>query len=418
MPELEVRLRGESVGHLVATTSTRWSFIPSETEIAREHPAQGVISLLHPISERPMEHPSLRAWCLNLLPEPEVIRPLCRRLGISTGNEFAVLAANGEDCPGAISFYPPGATPSDGELRPLTDEELRHLIAALPERPLLVDVEGARYLLPGARHKIPVSVQDGRIALALGGLGTTHVLKPGDGELKELALNEWFCMTLASLLKLSVAPVSLHQAYSAALLVERIDRKTLADGSVERIHMEDFCQLSGLESMCKFEREGGVTTQDCAEIIRRYSVAPGIDLREFIKWIIVGFLIGFGGGHGKQLVILHTAKGPRLGPFFGMWCTHIYPQMNERLAMSIGREDRPDWLIAARWKDFAKHLGIRPRYVLELLGTFASALPTLMNKVLETLDPALRNSKTLSNIQTLISKRCRQATVSVSAESI
>lgn len=42
----------------------------------------------------------------NLLPEANVRTLVCRRLGISEGNDFALLAAIGGECAGALSIVP------------------------------------------------------------------------------------------------------------------------------------------------------------------------------------------------------------------------------------------------------------------------------------------------------------------------
>lgn len=419
--ELEFDFRGERLGHLVATTATNWALVPSAS------PAAGTFSLAPPtampfalaLSETDLrgQAPGLKTWCEQLLPEPELIPAMARRLGISSGNSLALLAALGGDCAGGVSFHSTGSgnRPGESGLRHLNDEELRHLVAALAERPLGMEVEGLRYLLPGSRPKIPVCRDEQGVALSLGSSLSTHLLKMNDAKLRDLVLNEWLCMRLAALAGLRVAKVELHKAYATLLVVERIDRMRDADGAVHSLHMEDFCQIAVLDPVLKFEREGGLGAADCAGLIRRYSALPGVDLREFIRWLLFGFLVGYGGGHAKQLVMSHTPQGPRLGAFFGIWSWHVYPALSGRLAMAIGREDRPDWVHAARWRDLGQQIGVKPAYVLQLLSHLAQRLPKLWEGLIT--EPGVTaKSEVVDALGKLIAQRCRQALVSLTVE--
>jgi serine/threonine-protein kinase HipA len=419
MPELEVFHSGKSLGHLIAESSEQWSFVyrADQGETSAAQPAR--LSLLFPPHRPTILGMRLKAWCSNLLPDAALSQVLTRRLGVSDGNVFSLLQAQGGDCQGAVSFKEPGtAMVQLSERRPLGNDELRNLVAALPARPLLVDVEGARYTLPGARHKIPVLVEGEQIALALGAALSTHILKPNDAELRDGVINEALCMALATQAGIPVAQTTLYRGGTTALIVERVDRiRSSSDTSlVTALHMEDFCQLSGLEPNQKYEREGGVTFLDSAEIIRQYSVSPGLDLRALVQWALFGYLIGYGGGHGKQLALLHLKDGPRLSPFFGLFSTHVYPTLSDRLAMKIGGEDRPDWLIASRWKEFAEQLGIRPKYVLQQLKSLAEKLVACLPIKIEELGQFARASPLVNDVRKLINQRCRQAIVAAQSD--
>lgn len=419
--ELEMDFHAGRVGHVVATTASNWALVtpPAPMTSATDTPMGASTRIALGLSETDFRGQShgLKTWCEHLLPEPEVVQLMARRLGISSGNSLALLGALGGDCAGAVSFHPANASTriQDSSLRRLNDEELRHLVAALAEYPFVMAVEGVRCLLPGSRPKVPVHRDDEGVALSLGTGLTTHIMKINDSALRDLVLNEWMCMRLAALAGLRVAPVELHRAYATLLLVERIDRRRDAGGALQRLHMEDFCQISVLDPTLKFEREGGLGVAECASLIRRHSILPGVDLREFIRWLLFGFLVGYGGGHAKQLVMVHTDRGPRLGPFFGIWSWHVYPTLNDRLAMAIGREDRPDWLHAARWRELGQQIGVKPAYVLQLLSHLAGALPGLWQSLAGELG-ATGKSPIIEALGALIAQRCRQAQVSLAAE--
>jgi len=80
-------------------------------------------------------------------------------------------------------------------------------------------------------------------ALPLNGAPSTHILKPSSPHFAGLIENECFCMKLAAAVGLPVAKVNMGRAGKIPFLeIERYDRRRLSDGTVERLHQEDFCQ--------------------------------------------------------------------------------------------------------------------------------------------------------------------------------
>jgi serine/threonine-protein kinase HipA len=228
-------------------------------------------------------------------------------------------------------------------------------------------------------------------------------------------MNEAFCLALASALGLETVRAEVRHGAVTVLLVERIDRE-VRDGEWHAVHMEDFCQLSGLPPERKFEREGGLTFPGCLDCIRSNSIRPAVDMRAFLRWTMFNYLIGNGGGHGKQLAMLHGDDGPVLAPFFGLMSTHVYPEMNRKLAMSIGGEDRPDWIIPARWREAAQAGGIRAAYATNLLRDMAVEIPTEAQRVAEQFQRLNGFATVIRDIRRLVEQRARQVIVSLEAE--
>lgn len=414
--------QGQSqIGSVLVDATSQWTVsFESGKGVATPGPRPR-LSVSCPDNAEQWRERSARTWFEHLLPDQEARRPLYRRQGLTTGNDVALLAAQGADCVGAIRFLAPGRRPSRAiqRARTFSHQQLRALLDGLRNGEAPPEEIALAYLLPGSRPKIPVQRQGESYGLPTTNIEaeTTHLWKVDTKELPAQSLNEWFCMRLAESARLRVASVALDDAFDGALLVERIDRNRDAAGRISRIHMEDFCQIRGVEPGQLFEREGGMSLLECAAVIRAHSAVPILDIRAFLHWILFSCLVGFGAGHSKHLALLHTAEGARLGPFYGIWSSHIYPEMSSRIAMSIGREDRPDWLIAARWRELARELQIRPRYVLDALRGFARTLPQLAEGILATAPPAVRQSEIVNALVALLTRRCRQALVSVVAES-
>ena len=219
---------------------------------------------------------------------------------------------------------------------------------------------------------------------------------------------------MAAAFGLPVAECKILHGQVAALCVTRVDRAN--DATNQTIHMEDFCQIEGIDAHEKYAREGGPKLLDIVRIIREYSAQPALDLRSLLRWSIFSFLIGFGAAHAKQIALLFGPTAPSLAPFFGLWSTHVYPGMNFRMGFPLGGEDRPDWLTAARWREFAGACGIRPSFVLSMLGDAAVRIPRLAAEIEEQFQRVNGHADIVRQIRALIDQRARQVLVSLEAE--
>jgi serine/threonine-protein kinase HipA len=150
--------------------------------------------------------------------------------------------------------------------------------------------------LAGVQDKLPVYLgADGNIAIPVDGTPSTHILKPDNRRLTGSVQNEALCMTLAKLCELEAAEVTTGRAGKRDyLLVKRYDRIADAQGTIRRIHQEDFCQLLGLFPSEKYERKGhgqrgGASLVQMFEALARY-VSPGERLK-LLDAVIFNILI-------------------------------------------------------------------------------------------------------------------------------
>jgi serine/threonine-protein kinase HipA len=415
--ELEVYYNSDLIGYLVEEESGRWAFSYA-TIFLQNRTLGGFLSLKFPPRDRSYRDPDLASFFRNLLPDGDVRRQLALKIGVSQGNDFALLGAIAGDCPGALRLSAPGEFMSVGsELRLLNEQDLRNVVAALPQHPLLVDVEGARFSLPGEHHKIAVRAVADQIALTFGNTFSSHIAKPAKNGLRESIMNEGFCLRLAAEMRLPAAKAVVRQGAVSVLLIERLDR-LLTNGIWWAIHMEDFCQLMGVPPEQKFEREGGLGIADCVLCIKRYSTIPAVDMRSLFGWLVFNFLIGNGGAHAKQLAMHHLPNGPRLTPFYGLMSTHVYGELNHRMAMAIGGEERPDWVIPERWRTLAHEADVRPSYVLEIVRDMAERIPVASAKVADLFQQEYGYASIIRDIRGLIERRARQLLVSLEAERV
>jgi serine/threonine-protein kinase HipA len=415
--ELEVAHNGEFIGHLVEEVGGDWAFVYAP-DFVQSGSTSRLLSLNFPPRGSAYRGDDLAAVFRNLLPDGDIRRQLARRIGVSEGNDFSLLAAVAGDCPGALTLAPPGERRfTESEVRRLTEQDLRNVLAALPLHPLLIEVEGARFTLPGEHHKIAVRVVAEQIALTLGSTLSSHIVKPAKSGLRESVMNEGYCLELARELDLPAVEAAVRHGAVTVLLVARLDREQ-RNGEWRAIHMEDFCQLYGVPPGQKYEREGGLGAVDCINIIKRYSAMPAVDMRSFLRWLMFCYLIGDGDAQAKQLAIRHLPDGPRLAPFFGLMSTHVYPTLNHQMAMSIGGEDRPDWITPSRWREFAGQAGIKGAYVLSLLRDLAERVPQTGALVAERFQRRHGFASVIRDIRGRIEQRARQVLVSLQAETL
>ena len=336
------------------------------------------MSLSLPLRETAFSDPEARKWFGNLLPEGDFLNAIARRLGRSSGDVFGLLVDLGGECAGAISLLSPDLIPShDGLYQRLSESELFALVAGdLP--PLLLPETGVRLSLAGAQNKLPVYVDATGIHKATGGLATTHILKPpirAAMALPHTVENEAFCMQLAERLGLVVPKAEVHEVREQSFyLVERFDRRR-GPARIERLHQEDFCQALGIEANLKYEESGGPSLTSVWHLLRRHSAAPAVDGRQLLRWIVFNFLIGNADAHGKNLALLYGEDGSvRLAPFYDLLCTAVYPGLDQRLALRIGGERRPERLRRRHWEALGDELEIAPRAIFGELGRLTRAI--------------------------------------------
>jgi serine/threonine-protein kinase HipA len=297
------------------------------------------------------------------LPEGLAREVIERSLRVSPGNDFALLAAIGGDCAGAVAFLPPGSKPPAAGERRLTDAELAALLADLPRHPPVPGGERARLSLTGAQHKLPVVRDAGGWALPLD-RPSTHIAKVAIRGFDGSVANEALCLATLARLGIEAAPAApLRLGDVEVLMVERYDRLTV-EGVTTRVHQEDACQALGVVPSRKYEREGGPGHADLVRLIRRSSTRAGADTLQLLDLIFANLLLGNADAHGKNVALLRGADGPRLAPAYDIVCTAAYEGLDDRMAMRIGGEYRPAGLRERHWRRLAEEIGVGHRRLM------------------------------------------------------
>jgi serine/threonine-protein kinase HipA len=342
MKRLNVYLNAERVGVLTDgdepgfTYDAGWLAAKTTLPLSRQLPIQN----------EPFAGRAVRVFFAGLLPEAEPRERIAAILGISEANDFAMLERIGGECAGAVSLLPekmPPPRPGNGQLRWLDDGELAAIIEELPQRPLMAGEAGLRLSLAGAQIKLPVVLATDeptdviRVALPLDGTPSTHIIKPEPSRFPGLAANEAWCMALARNIGLRAAEAhTVTIANTPCLVVKRYDRQASPAGEVLRLHQEDFCQALGFPPSRKYQQEGGPSLRECFALLRDWSSAPVLDIRDFLDGVIFATLTGNADAHAKNFSMLYAGGKRRMTPLYDQVCTLAWPELSKSLSMKIG----------------------------------------------------------------------------------
>ncbi|MEJ0044529.1 MAG: type II toxin-antitoxin system HipA family toxin [Rhizomicrobium sp.] len=344
-----------------------------------DDPARPPISQSLPKRAEAFNRRETRPFFAGLLPEDAQREAVAKNLGISERNDFRLLEALGGDVAGALTLWPEGENPPErpalAETHPLTDDELAEILDTLPKRPMLAGRDGLRLSLAGAQQKLPVVLVNGRIALPLPGQPTTHILKPPIARFSATTENEAFAMRLAAAAGLNVAPVEPRSvAGRPFLLVERYDRESDAEGSVRRLHQEDFCQALGIPPENKYVSEGGPGFKDCFDLVRRACTAPAPSVLALLDAAIFNAILGNADAHGKNFSLLYAQGAVNLTPLYDLLCTAAYPELSAKFSMRIAKRATLDEFRPDTWEKFAGDVGVGAPYTRRRVRALAQAM--------------------------------------------
>jgi serine/threonine-protein kinase HipA len=339
---LDVYLYGERVGTLFPAGDDDYRLAYDPEVVERVGPGRTLLSSSLPARPEPYSAEATRAYVEGLLPEGPRRARLGRELDVDAVDGYLLLAALGEDCPGAVSFLAPGGAPSapDRESIPwLGDDELaaavRHPAPGLDCEP----GKRPRFVLPGLRPKLALVHEEasGRWAWPQAGLPSTHVVKPETGEYPGYVANEMFCMTVCRQVGLPVAKATVEEIGGRHCLVSpRYDR--LAGESpldTRRLHCESFPQALGVVpgAIAPGGEEKEVEPPGWAEARGLLNAVSRPD--EVVNLLTAAFcnyILGNGDAHGANYALIDRDKtalgGPapkwRLAPLTDLTSTVVY----------------------------------------------------------------------------------------------
>ena len=321
----------------------------------------------------------------GLLPDNDItLNGWARRAQTSARNPFALLAAMGEDCPGAAQLVPPGHDfAGRGGVQWITPANLGERIRTLLDDPGAgrLSNDTGQFSLAGAQAKTALYRAGRKWGVPHGRTPTTHILKPEGPRFPGLAINEYFCLELARAAGLPAVRSAVQIiGGTPTIIVERFDRyRDPRDGLIKRIHQEDCCQALGMHPSARYQSDGGPGLPEIMDLLR-FSKAPDIDRERFMRAQVFNALIGGTDAHGKNYAILYEPGGAfRLTPLYDLISFLPYQQRRSqlRLAMTIGGKRAIDEIKLSHWERAAARCGYDGGRVMAQVRDLTARLPDL-----------------------------------------
>ena len=325
---LEVRLYSKRVGTLRRSPTARLSFEYDAAYCAL--PEAAPLSVSMPVSAGAYGPERSEPWFNGLLAEGVRREHLARIVGCASLDTWALLRAAGGECAGAVQITAPEYVDEPG-LTPIDEDRVAELLKERPAEPIGTVSRAARISLAGAQDKIALHRNADRSwSVPVAGHPSTHILKPETDEFPGLVENEHWCMEMARQCGIETATTSVETIGDVrVLVVERYDRARGADGTLKRLHQEDFAQA--LARKQKYQADGGPSAYD-------YFTVKGPERTELFERMMFHWLIGNCDAHAKNHSVIEPGTPrARLSPVYDVVCTECYPGLDHILATSIGR---------------------------------------------------------------------------------
>lgn len=332
------------------------------------------LSLTLPLQPGQFPDEIITPWLANLLPEEEQLVTLSRALGLSSSDALAILREIGGDTAGAISIGEPSIR-DDWSYESLQDyygkasesAALARHFDDLGKRPFLVGEDGVRLSLAGGQKKTALAVIDeegrprlglpqtgDRLAVPKNGAPSTIIIKPDNERLPGIVENEAYCLTLAGLIGLPVAECTILEAEDrTALAVARYDRTQRKDGTLRRLHQEDFAQANGIFPGQKYE-QGTIPGLDMRRLLLTGDHLLPTDALALHDQMIFNILCANTDAHAKNYSVLLRA-GTNMAPLYDVSSVLPWDHVNQYHAQKIaGKRRKPADVAPRHWNEIAE----------------------------------------------------------------
>jgi len=297
-------------------------------------------------------HPALS----NLLPEGSLRELIAQGLKVHVDNEFQLLSYLGEDLPGALIADP------------MEPEDVPDSVLATHGNARAVKFEKVtqenKFSLAGVQMKFSMKGKDGRYNLSRGDELGDWIIKTPSTKHKDVPVNEYTAMRLASLVEVDIPEIRLVELdkldnlppinlpdENLAFAIKRFDRE-----NDRRIHMEDFAQV-----LVKYphEKYNAASYEQIGRILYEFSGDGLADVQQFARRLLVNILLANGDAHLKNWSLLYADQvTPRLSPAYDIVTTSVYMDGERHYALNLGKTK--EWYEAsfANFQSWANRAGV------------------------------------------------------------
>lgn len=281
----------------------------------------------------------------NLLPEGHNRERLAQRRGVSTSDEFELLAAAGHDLIGGLEVIPATKDIPHDILNLHVTKGLEPLEANAVASPI-----DDGFSVGGYATKFSMVAEGHRYVIRTGTEAGEILAKLPSTQHRDLVDNEALCYALAEAVGITTAgatarpiaeldlPESVTQEFSNYLHVPRFDRAHQPDGSVKRIHFEELAQAIGIDARSKY-KDLPQAMQALLGVLKTSSASGINDMKEvFRRWTAYA-LMGNTDAHSKNWALLYAdGMNPSLAPAYDMVCVSAYFDPAQPNMLRVNRE--------------------------------------------------------------------------------
>lgn len=297
-------------------------------------------------------HPTLS----NLLPEGAFRELIAQGLKVHVDNEFHILSSLGEDLPGALIA------------NPMEPDDVPDSVLATHGKAKAVKFEKVtqenKFSLAGVQMKFSMKEKDGRYNLSKGDVLGDWIVKTPSTMHKDVPVNEYTAMKLASLVEVDIPEIKLLELdkldnlpqinlpdENLAFAIKRFDRE-----NDRRIHMEDFAQV-----LVKYphEKYNAANYEQIGRILYEFSGDGLTDAQQFARRLLVNILLANGDAHLKNWSLLYPDQvTPKLSPAYDIVTTSVYMDGERHYALNLDKTKQ--WYKAsyANFQSWANRAGI------------------------------------------------------------
>lgn len=305
-----------------------------------------------PWSRKHKLHPILS----NLLPEGSLRELIAQGLKVHIDSEFHLFSYLGGDLPGALVAEP---------MEP--DEVPESVLSAHGKAKAVKFEKGTqenKFSLAGVQMKFSMQEKDGRYNLSKGDALGDWIIKTPSTKHKDVPVNEFTAMTLASMVGIDVPEIKLVELdkldnlpqinlpdEKLAFAIKRFDRN-----DSQRIHMEDFAQVL---VKSPHEKYNSASYEQIAKILYNFSGNDLADTQQFARRLLANILLANGDAHLKNWSLLYSDQiTPRLSPAYDIVTTNVYIDNERRYALNLGQTKEWYDVTYGNFEAWAKRAGI------------------------------------------------------------
>jgi serine/threonine-protein kinase HipA len=225
-----------------------------------------------------------------------------------------------------------------------------------------------RIAVTGVQPKLSVDLEKeiGSERLTIVGLWGQYILKPQHDEFKFMPEAEDLTMHLADLFKIKTCQHALIPTSEGkfAYIVKRFDRD-----KGKKIHIEDFCQISGFLTEQKYKG----SYEKAGKLVAQYCTNSGLDTLNFFELVLFCYLTGNNDMHLKNFSMIHHFDHTiALSPAYDLLNVNlVFPNDTDELALTLnGRKRR---IVKEDFNVFAASLNLQEKAVFNIYAKFINA---------------------------------------------